>query len=219
LAALLSCGDVGPRRARIAAPAVRFGGVVAAFPGLAGMSCEPDTGRYRIDVFRDPHVRWSLGVPNLTSHAWRRSHEHRRGEGLDCAPSPDEDWRAMSIAVLRQMFEQMVENKDPTAIDRFYHPSFVMFSNGVTQDFEAFAASHRTIYATPISYSVEYDEQAWVEATDKVAGRVWIMTSRPGESPTRIEVVLIAAFTDGRISRVWETTWPSWNTLPAFETY
>jgi hypothetical protein len=125
----------------------------------------------------------------------------------------------MSIAVLRQMFEQMVENKDPTAIDRFYHPSFVMFSNGVTQDFEAFAASHRTIYATPISYSVEYDEQAWVEATDKVAGRVWITTSRPGESPTRIEVVLIAAFTDGRISRVWETTWPSWNTLPAFETY
>jgi len=67
----------------------------------------------------------------------------------------------MSIAVLRQMFEQMVENKDPTATDRFYHPSFVMFSNGVTQDFEAFAASHRTIYATPICYSVEYDEQAW----------------------------------------------------------
>jgi len=76
----------------------------------------------------------------------------------------------MSIAVLRQMFEQMVEHKDPTAIDRFYHPSFVMFSNGVTQDFEAFAASHRTIYATPICYSVEYDEQAWVEATAKVAG-------------------------------------------------
>ena len=60
----------------------------------------------------------------------------------------------MSIAVLRQMFEQMVEKKDPTAIDRFYDPSFVMFSNGVTQDFEAFAASHRTVYATPICYSV-----------------------------------------------------------------
>jgi len=30
-----------------------------------------------------------------------------------------------------------------------------MFSNGVTQDFDAFAASHRTIYATPIRYSVE----------------------------------------------------------------
>jgi hypothetical protein len=73
----------------------------------------------------------------------------------------------MSIAVLRQMFEQMVEKKDPTAIDRYYHPSFVMFSNGVTQDFEAFAASHRTIYATPISYSVAYDEQAWVESPER----------------------------------------------------
>jgi hypothetical protein len=36
--------------------------------------------------------------------------------------------------------------------------------------------------------------------------------------PTRVEVVLIAAFADGQISRVWETTWPSCNTLPAFET-
>ena len=118
----------------------------------------------------------------------------------------------MSIAVLRQMFEQMVEKKDPAAIDRFYHPSFVMFSNGVSQDFEAFSASHRTVYATPISYSAAYDQQAWVESPDKVAGRVWITTSRPGESSTRIEVVLIAAFTDARIGRVWETTWPSWNT-------
>jgi hypothetical protein len=125
----------------------------------------------------------------------------------------------MSIALLRQMFEQMVENKDPTAIEQFYDPSFVMFSNAVTQDFEAFAASHRTVYSTEIRYSVEYDEDAWVETRDKVAARVWITTSRPNESPTRIEVVLIAAFHDGRITRVWETTWPNWNELPAFETY
>ena len=109
----------------------------------------------------------------------------------------------MSIAVLRQMFEQMVEKKDSAAIDRFYDPSFVMSSNGITQDFDAFAASHRTIYATPICYSVEYDEQAWIETTDRVAGRVWITTSRPGESPTRIEVVLIAAFNDSRITAIW----------------
>ena len=117
------------------------------------------------------------------------------------------------------MFDQMVEKKDSAAVDRFYDPSFVMSSNGITQDFDAFAASHRTIYATPICYSVEYDEQAWVETTDRVAGRVWITTSRPGESPTRIEVVLIAAFNDSRITRIWETPWPSWRTLPAFETY
>jgi hypothetical protein len=125
----------------------------------------------------------------------------------------------MSIAVLRQMFAEMVERKDATAIDRFYDRSFVMYSNGVTQDFEEFAESHRAIYATAISYSVEYDEEAWVETSDRVAARVWITTSRPGESATRIEVVLIAAFKDDRISRVWETTWPSWNSLTAFETY
>ena len=47
-------------------------------------------------------------------------------ETLDCRLSTDEDWRPMSIAVLRQMFEQMADKKDPTAIDRFYHTSFVM---------------------------------------------------------------------------------------------
>ncbi len=125
----------------------------------------------------------------------------------------------MSIAVLRQMFEQMVEQKDHSAIERFYDPAFVMYTNGVTQDFEAFAESHRTVYATEIRYSVEYDEEAWVESADKVAGRVWITTSRPGEEATRIEVVLIAAFHAGRIIRVWETTWPNWDALPAFDTY
>jgi hypothetical protein len=95
----------------------------------------------------------------------------------------------MSIAVLREMFDQMVVNKDATAIERFYDRSFVMFSNGVIQDYDGFAESHRGVYATEISYSVEYDEQAWVETEGKVAGRVW------------------------------ETTWPSWNELPAFQTY
>ncbi|MCV7422094.1 DUF4440 domain-containing protein [Mycobacterium yunnanensis] len=125
----------------------------------------------------------------------------------------------MSVALLREMFDHMVVRKDATAIERFYDPTFVMFSNGLTQDYEAFAESHRGLYTTDISYSIEYDEQAWVESADKVAGRVWITTSRPGEEPTRIEVVLIAAFVDGRISRVWETTWPSWNELPAFADY
>jgi hypothetical protein len=125
----------------------------------------------------------------------------------------------MTIALLRQMFEEMVVQKDPAAIERFYDPSFVMFSNGVTQNFEDFTESHRSVYATEISYSVGYDEDAWVETPDKVAARVSITTSLPNESPTRIEVVLIAAFHDGRITRIWETTWPNWNTLPAFETY
>ncbi|WP_057369407.1 hypothetical protein [Mycobacterium tuberculosis] len=54
---------------------------------------------------------------------------------------------------------------------------------------------------------------------DKVAGRVWITTSRPGEEPTRIEVVLIAAYRNGPIHRIWETTWPSWRNVAALDDY
>ncbi|HEY0226121.1 MAG TPA: nuclear transport factor 2 family protein, partial [Mycobacterium sp.] len=92
-------------------------------------------------------------------------------------------------------------------------------SDGLTQNFAEFRDSHREIYTTPISYAVDYDEQAWVEADGKVAGRVWITTSRPAELPSRIEVVLIAAFRDGQIHRVWETTWPSWRDVAALENY
>ena len=63
------------------------------------------------------------------------------------------------------------------------------------------------------------DDEAWVETDDRVAARVWITTSRPDEAPTRIEVVLIAAFLDGRIHPVWETTWPSRRTVEALADY
>lgn len=84
----------------------------------------------------------------------------------------------MSIAVLRQMFEQMVEQKDHSAIERFYDPAFVMYTNGVTQDFEAFAESHRTVYATEIRYSVEYDEEAWVRIRGQ-GGRAGVDHDQP----------------------------------------
>jgi hypothetical protein len=117
------------------------------------------------------------------------------------------------------MFEQMVVAKDAAMAERYYHPDFVMYSDGLTQNFTEFHHSHSEIYSTPITYAIEYDEQAWVETADKVAGRVWITTSRPDERPTRIEVVLIAAWRDGRIHRVWETTWPSWRNVAALEDY
>ena len=125
----------------------------------------------------------------------------------------------MSVALLREMFDRMVVGKKADLVEHYYDPDFVMYSDGLTQDFAEFHHSHREIYSTPISYAIEYDEQAWVEAADKVAGRVWITTSRPGEQPTRIEVVLIAAFRNGRIHRVWETTWPSWRGVAALENY
>jgi hypothetical protein len=126
----------------------------------------------------------------------------------------------MSVARLKEMFERMVVVKDPAAIGDFYAPSFVMESNGVRQDFAAFAESHERVYATEIAYSVEYDEDAWVEGDGKVAGRLWITTARPGEEPNRFEVVLIASFDDdGRITRIRETTWPDWSAVDAFEDY
>jgi hypothetical protein len=51
----------------------------------------------------------------------------------------------MSVALMREMFEKMVVRKDIGAIDRFYDPSFVMYSNGVTQNFDEYAASHRSV--------------------------------------------------------------------------
>jgi hypothetical protein len=125
----------------------------------------------------------------------------------------------MTAALLREMFEQMVIAKDADAIARYYHPDFVMYSDGMSQNFDEFEASHRGVYATSISYAITYDDEAWVETDDRVAARAWITTSRPDEAPTRIEVVLIATFLDGRIHRVWETTWPSWRTVEALTEY
>lgn len=125
----------------------------------------------------------------------------------------------MSIDLLREMFDRMVVAKNGDLIEHYFHPDFVMCSDGLTQGLADFRDSHRKLYATSIAYAVEYDEEAWVQAADRVAGRVWITTSRPGEEPTRIEVVLIAAYRDGRIHRVWETTWPSWRNVDALENY
>ncbi len=125
----------------------------------------------------------------------------------------------MSVARLKEMFERMVVAKDASLVPVFYHPEFELTTNGQTQAFEEFAAGHRRVYATEITYRVEYDEQAWVEAGDRLAGRVWITTRRPGEAATRIEVVLIAAWADGTLHRLWELTWPDWSQLDAFDAY
>lgn len=122
-------------------------------------------------------------------------------------------------ALLQTMFEQMVVAKDAEACARFYHPDFVLTSNGITQDYAEMDAGHRRVYATAISYAVEYDDDAWVEAPDRVAGRMWITTARPDETAVRIEVVLVASVRDGLLHRVWELTWPDWSALPALESY
>ncbi|BBX60540.1 hypothetical protein TM48_04646 [Mycobacterium shottsii] len=70
----------------------------------------------------------------------------------------------MSIALLREMFEKMVVAKNAELIGHYYDPDFVMYSDGLRQEFAEFSEGHRKIYASAISYAIEYDEDAWVQA-------------------------------------------------------
>ena len=121
--------------------------------------------------------------------------------------------------LMREMFSSMVEAKDISKVEEYYDPDFMLYTNGQVQDFAAFRAGHERVYPTGISYSVRYDDDAWVENGDRLAGRGWITTSRPGEDPTEIEVMLIAQFRGGRILRLWELTWPDWSNMKAFDSY
>ncbi len=117
---------------------------------------------------------------------------------------------------LKEMFYEMVVKKDPSKIPDYYDPEFLLYTNAGSMDYEAFLASHHKIYATPIEYEIEYDEETLLEEGDKMAGRIWITTRRPNEPKVRIEVMLIAQFRENRIYRIWELTYPDWSQLPAF---
>ena len=121
--------------------------------------------------------------------------------------------------LMQEMFTAMVEAKDITRAPAYYDPGFRLYTNGQVQDYEAFHAGHARVYPTEISYRVEYDDEAWVETPDRLAGRMWITTKRPGEDATRIEVIFVALYRERRIHRLWELTWPDWSQLQAFETY
>jgi fatty-acyl-CoA synthase len=122
-------------------------------------------------------------------------------------------------ARMREMFTRMVEAKDVSLVDTYYDPEFELATNGQTQDLAAFRAGHERVYPTAITYAVDYDEDAWVEAGDRIGGRVWITTQRPGEDATRIEVLFLATYRSGRVLRLTELTWPDWSRLAAFDTY
>ena len=121
--------------------------------------------------------------------------------------------------LLREMFDRMVVAKDAALVDTFYDPDFVLTTNGLTQDLSAFAAGHRTVYATDIRYEVEYDDDAWVESADRVAGRMWITTSRPDENPTASRSSWSPPCSTADSTDSGRLTWPDWSRLAAFETY
>ena len=120
---------------------------------------------------------------------------------------------------LREMFTRMVEAKDASLVDEYYDPAFELHTNGSVQDLAAFRAGHERVYPTAIRYEVEYDDEAWIATGDRLGGRVRITTTMPGEEPTRIEVVLLAGYRDGRIRWLKELTWPDWRRMGEFEDY
>ena len=117
------------------------------------------------------------------------------------------------------MFTDMVEATDASRVDTYFDPAFRLHTNGAEQDLTAFRAGHERVYATGIRYAVAYDDEAWVEAGDRLGGRLWITVTPPGRPPSRIEVVFVALFRDGRILRLWELTSPDWSRLEAFGEY
>lgn len=122
----------------------------------------------------------------------------------------------MLIKQLKAMFEEMVIKKDLSAIPRYYHADFRLYTNGEEMDYEAFLESHRKIYATPIQYKIDYDENTLLEQQDRLAGRIWITIITPHRPAVKIEVMLTVQFKDKKIYRLWELTYPDWSQLPAF---
>ena len=175
---------------------------------------EPDKVAIAAGAFADPSFPPpQRSVWEIRRHAWvtlPAAVEHA---------DPPEFRVPTPVERLRDMFERMVIAKDASLISEFYDPDLRLETNGQVQGYAAFAAGHERVYETDIAYAVEYDDEAWVQTGDEVAGRIWITTSRPGQPPTRIEVVLVARLRDGRFHRVWELTWPDWSRLPAFERY
>ena len=123
----------------------------------------------------------------------------------------------MYLEKLKEMFEEMVIKKNASLIPFYYHKDFVLYANDKKMMYEAYLKFHQEIYNTPIKYAIAYDEETLLEQGEKIAGRVWITTSLPNEVPKKIEVILIVAFKDNKIYRLWELTYPDWSKMPEFQ--
>lgn len=119
--------------------------------------------------------------------------------------------------ILVDMFTNMVVKKNADLIPKYYHPEFILYSNGDKMDYATFLSTHQKIYATPIQYTIRYDVSTYVEQSDKIAARVFITTTMPNEKANEIEVILIAEYKDNKIYRLWELTYPDWSKMEDFK--
>ena len=115
----------------------------------------------------------------------------------------------MSQQRLVEMFNEVVVKKNASLIQHYFHPGFVLVTNGQRQALALFLRRHEIDYATSVSYDVHFDEHAWVEGAAAVGARCWLTVRRPGRATEVLEIVLIARYVNGRIHRIWELCRPA----------
>ena len=121
------------------------------------------------------------------------------------------------IALLKEMFTDLVEAKNASLIPKYYHREFMLYANGQTQDYAYFLDYHEKIYQTDIHYQVSYDDNTFVAQGERVAARIFFVISKPNEPPKELEVILICEFKDHKIYKIWELCYPDWSKMPAFK--
>ena len=100
---------------------------------------------------------------------------------------------------------------------KYYHPEFKLYANGLIQEYKEYVKLHEDIYKTDIQYKVDIQKVTVIDGPSGVSMRVFITTSKPGEQPKEIEVILIATFKDNLIYRLWELTYPDWTKINTFK--
>ena len=127
--------------------------------------------------------------------------------------SPDNKYSLL----LEEMFQEVVIKKQAKLQKKYYHPEFKLYANGLIQEYEEYVKLHEDIYKTDIQYKVDIQKETVIDGPNGVSMRVFITTSKPGEQPKEIEVILIATFKDNLIYRLWELTYPDWTKINTFK--
>lgn len=115
----------------------------------------------------------------------------------------------MSQQRLVEIFNEVVLKKDASQIQRYFHPGFVLKTNGQRQALATFLRRRELEYSRSMTFEVNIDEQAWVDAETAVGARLWLTVRAPGKHPEVHEIVLLARFVDERIHRMWELCMPA----------
>lgn len=125
--------------------------------------------------------------------------------------------QASQLTLLKEMFDKVTVEKNDKVIPLYYDKNFELYSNGKKMTYAEFLEMHKNIYKTSIHYKVRYDEKTFVEQGNKIAGRLFITTTKPNEPAREIEVILIAEYKDSKLYRLWELTYPDWSKMKAFQ--